>query len=149
MMGGIEIAVDQERIHPNQKMTYKGVLLEDVPNFATLFGYTNAPWTLKIDLANDYICKLINELDIRQMAAVTPVAPAGENTGHSIVDGLRAGYVQRGGHQMPLQGKSVEWCVSHIYYSDLKMYALPIESSSLVWTQANQQTKAKAKSKVA
>ncbi|MCS3526819.1 flavin-containing monooxygenase [Acinetobacter johnsonii] len=149
MMGGIEIAVDQERIHPNQKMTYKGVLLEDVPNFATLFGYTNAPWTLKIDLANDYICKLINELDIRQMAAVTPVAPAGENTGHSIVDGLRAGYVQRGGHQMPLQGKSVEWCVSHIYYSDLKMYALPVESSSLVWTQANQQTKAKAKSKVA
>ncbi|QDK97542.1 NAD(P)/FAD-dependent oxidoreductase [Acinetobacter tandoii] len=149
MMGGIEISVDQERIHPNQKMTYKGVLLEDVPNFATLFGYTNAPWTLKIDLANDYICKLINELDIRQMAAVTPVAPAGENTGHSIVDGLRAGYVQRGGKQMPLQGKSVEWCVSHIYYSDLKMYALPVESSSLVWTQANQQTKAKGKSKAA
>ena len=85
MLGGIQISVDQEQIRPSDKLSYRGVLLEDVPNFAYLFGYTNAPWTLKIDLANDYICRLINELDIRQMTAVKPVAPAGENTGESII----------------------------------------------------------------
>jgi len=78
MLGGVNLSVDQEQIRPSDKLSYRGVLLEDVPNFAYLFGYTNAPWTLKIDLANDYICRLINELDIRQMTAVKPVAPAGE-----------------------------------------------------------------------
>ena len=75
MLGGVNLSVDQEQIRPSDKLSYRGVLLEDVPNFAYLFGYTNAPWTLKIDLANDYICRLINELDIRQMTAVKPVAP--------------------------------------------------------------------------
>ncbi|MEQ1129376.1 flavin-containing monooxygenase [Acinetobacter johnsonii] len=75
MLGGVNLSVDQEQIRPSDKLSYRGVLLEDVPNFAYLFGYTNAPWTLKIDLANDYICRLINELDILQMTAVKPVAP--------------------------------------------------------------------------
>ena len=149
MFGGIEISVDEKQVLPNETMSYKGVLLEGVPNFATLFGYTNAPWTLKIDLANDYICRVIQELDIRQMAAVTPVAPAEENTGHSIVHGLRAGYVQRGDDQMFRQGKSTEWCVSHIYYIDAKMFAQPVESPHLVWTAAAIQSKAKAKVKAA
>ena len=32
-------------------MNFKGVMFSDVPNFATAFGYTNASWTLKCDLA--------------------------------------------------------------------------------------------------
>ena len=130
-------------------MSYKGTLIEDVPNFAYLFGYTNAPWTLKIDLSSDYICRLINELDIRQMTAVKPVAPANEKTSNSIVHGMRSGYVQRGDWVLPRQGKSTEWFVSHNFEKDEAMYNLPIESQHLVWTTAVQQPKAKAKSKVA
>ena len=149
LFGGIQLSVDQEQIKPNEKMSYKGTLIEDVPNFAYLFGYTNAPWTLKIDLSSDYICRLINELDIRQMAAVKPVAPADENTGNSIVYGMRSGYVQRGDWVLPRQGKSTEWFVSHNFEKDEAMYNLPFESQHLVWTTAVQQPKAKAKSKVA
>ena len=125
LFGGIQLSVDQEQIKPNEKMSYKGTLIEDVPNFAYLFGYTNAPWTLKIDLSCDYICRLINELDIRQMAAVKPVAPADENTGNSIVYGMRSGYVQRGDWVLPRQGKSTEWFVSHNFEKDEAMYNLP------------------------
>ncbi|WP_265735180.1 flavin-containing monooxygenase [Acinetobacter sp. ACNIH2] len=149
LFGGIQLFVDQEQIKPNEKMSYKGTLIEDVPNFAYLFGYTNAPWTLKIDLSSDYICRLINELDIRQMTAVKPVAPANEKTSNSIVHGMRSGYVQRGDWVLPRQGKSTEWFVSHNFEKDEAMYNLPIESQHLVWTSAAQQPKAKAKSKVA
>lgn len=149
LFGGIEISVDQEQIKPNEKMSYKGTLIENIPNFAYLFGYTNAPWTLKIDLSSDYISRLINELDIRQMAAVKPVAPADENTGNSIVYGMRSGYVKRGDWVLPRQGKSTEWFVSHNFEKDEAMYNLPIESQHLVWSSAAQQPKAKAKSKVA
>lgn len=149
MLGGVNLSVDQEQIHPSDKLSYRGVLLEDVPNFAYLFGYTNAPWTLKIDLANDYICRLINELDIRQMTAVKPVAPAGENTGESIISSLQAGYVLRGCHELPRQGKSKDWFVSHNYEVDSEMFAQSLESPGLVWSTEAKQIKAKGKIKAA
>lgn len=150
MLGGIQISVDQESIQPNEKMSYRGVLIEDVPNFAYLFGYTNAPWTLKIDLACDYICRLINELDIRQVLAVKAVAPVNEKTEHSIVHGMQSGYVQRGDWVLPRQGKSEDWFVSHNLEKDKTMFSQPIDSPHLVWLKkSEQQNKAKAKSKAA
>lgn len=134
MLGGIQVTVDHEKINPSDKMSYKGVLLEEVPNFAYLFGYTNAPWTLKIDLACDYICRLIQEMDKRQVAAVKPVAPAGENTGKSIVSSLQSGYVQRGDGVMPRQGRSTEWLVTHNFEKDSAMFGQAIDASALVWT---------------
>lgn len=149
MLGGIEIAVDGVQIKPNEKMSYKGVLIEDAPNFAYLFGYTNAPWTLKIDLACDYICRLLNEMDIRQMAVVKAVAPANESTDHSIVHGMQSGYIQRGDWVLPRQGKSSEWFVSHNLEKDTEIYSQSIESQNLVWSAATQQPKTKTKIKVA
>ena len=46
-------------------VTYKGVLVEGVPNAAVMFGYTNASWTLKADIACEYICRLINHMDAK------------------------------------------------------------------------------------
>jgi cation diffusion facilitator CzcD-associated flavoprotein CzcO len=40
-------------------VVYQGVLLSGVPNFALTFGYTNASWTLKADLAATYVCRLL------------------------------------------------------------------------------------------
>ncbi|WP_250456318.1 NAD(P)/FAD-dependent oxidoreductase, partial [Caballeronia sp. ATUFL_M2_KS44] len=54
-LGGMKLHVDGRQIDVSKVMTYKGVLLQDVPNFAYLFGYTNAPWTLKIDMAAAYV----------------------------------------------------------------------------------------------
>ena len=149
MLGGIEIAVDGVQIKPNEKMSYKGVLIEDVPNFAYLFGYTNAPWTLKIDLACDYICRLLNEMVIRQMTFVKAVAPVNESTGHSIVHGMQSGYIQRGDWVLPRQGKSAEWFVSHNLEKDTEIYSQSIENHHLVWSATTQQPKVKTKIKVA
>ena len=145
MLGGIQISVDQEQIKPNEKMSYKGTLIQDVPNFAYLFGYTNAPWTLKIDLACDYICRLINELDIRQMAAVKAVAPINEKTEHSIVYGMQSGYVQRGDWVLPRQGKSSEWFVSHNLEKDTEMFNQSVDSPNLVWSVVLEKPKGKVK----
>lgn len=149
MLGGIQLSVDDAQVKFNEKLSYKGTLIEDVPNFAYLFGYTNAPWTLKIDLSCDYICRLIKELDVRQMASVKAVAPKDENTGNSIIHGLQSGYVQRGEYVMPRQGKSTEWFVSHNFEKDSEMLSQPIESQHLVWNATAQQAKAKGKPKAA
>ncbi len=52
-------------------MVYQGVLLSDVPNFALTFGYTNASWTLKADLAATYVCRLLRYM----RATATPWSP--------------------------------------------------------------------------
>ena len=44
-------------------MTYKGMMLSDVPNLAFTLGYTNASWTLKADLTCEYVCRLLNHMD--------------------------------------------------------------------------------------
>ena len=62
MLGGATMSIDGVPLVLNQKVTYKAVLVEDVPNAAVVFGYTNASWTLKADLAAEYVCRLLNHM---------------------------------------------------------------------------------------
>src|SRR5262249_51221968 len=48
--GGIRVAVDGAAVDPARAVTYKGLMLSDVPNLAVCVGYTNASWTLRADL---------------------------------------------------------------------------------------------------
>ena len=71
-LGGIELEVDGEPVELPEKMAYKGMMLEGVPNLAISFGYTNASWTLKCDLTCEYVCRLLNHMDAHGYAYCTP-----------------------------------------------------------------------------
>jgi monooxygenase len=133
MFGGIELRIDGKIKSLGERMTYKGVLAQDMPNFAFMMGYTNASWTLKIDVATDYVCRVLNEMDRRGVNAVTPRAPFGELQDEGILDALRAGYVQRGGAVMPRQGRDAPWRVLHHYEKDLVMFRRSIDDPALEW----------------
>lgn len=60
MLGGAAVYIDGQAIDIGTRMTYKAVMIEGVPNLAALFGYTNASWTLKIDLACQYLVRLLS-----------------------------------------------------------------------------------------
>ena len=59
MLGGATLRVDGRDVDLGRSVVYQGVLLSGVPNFALTFGYTNASWTLKADLAATYVCRLL------------------------------------------------------------------------------------------
>ena len=61
-LGGIELSVDGAVVDPASRLTYKGMMLEGVPNLAVAIGYTNASWTLKCDLTCGYVCRLVNHM---------------------------------------------------------------------------------------
>ena len=61
--GGGNSSSTASRSTCTSRLTYKGVLLEGVPNAAIVFGYINASWTLKADLAAEYVCRLLNHMD--------------------------------------------------------------------------------------
>ncbi|MGN7200450.1 alpha/beta fold hydrolase [Arthrobacter sp. SAFR-044] len=122
VIGGMKLSVDGEPVDVGRTLTYKGMMLEGVPNFALTIGYTNASWTLKADLVAGYICRLIKQLDRRNLQWVVPVAPAevANGTLSSLID-LKAGYIFRGADQLPRQGAGAPWRLHQNYFRDFAL----------------------------
>ena len=47
VLGDVALDVDRSPVNFLKTMSYKGLMLSDVPNLAMMFGYTNASWTLR------------------------------------------------------------------------------------------------------
>ena len=69
----IDVTIDKVKINPNERLTYKGMMLSGVPNFAISFGYVNASWTLRADLTCEYVCRLINLMDKKGVLCCAPI----------------------------------------------------------------------------
>ncbi|TXI84543.1 MAG: NAD(P)/FAD-dependent oxidoreductase, partial [Cupriavidus sp.] len=132
VLGGAQLSVDKKPRTFNDGMTYKGTLMQDIPNMAWIIGYTNASWTLKADIAATYICRLLKEMDAKGMAVAIPRAPAGQMEDDTILGSLGSGYVQRGKALLPRQGRELPWRVLHHYGKDSKMLLEePVNDGSL------------------
>jgi cation diffusion facilitator CzcD-associated flavoprotein CzcO len=118
-IGGIEASVDGKVVDLPNLLTYKGMMLEGVPNFALAVGYTNASWTLKCDLTCQYVTRLLNHMratGLRQCTAVNR-DPAVEA---KPLLGLSSGYVTRSADKFPKQGSRFPWQVHQSYLKDYR-----------------------------
>ncbi|HEY2363020.1 MAG TPA: NAD(P)/FAD-dependent oxidoreductase [Candidatus Angelobacter sp.] len=115
--GGMELTVDKQRVDPGQVLAYKGVMMSGVPNFASVFGYINASWTLKADLICNYVCRLLNFMDRKGLRQVTP-NPVGESAAAPFVENFSSGYIQRALATWPKQGQKKPWRVNQNYFKD-------------------------------
>jgi monooxygenase len=122
-LGGIELTVDGERVDPAHRLTYRGMMLEGVPNLATAIGYTNASWTLKCDLTCDYVCRLLNRLRATGLRQCTPVNRDPTLEPRPLLE-LTSGYVTRAMHRFPKQGSRDPWRLHQSFlrdYRDLRL----------------------------
>lgn len=131
MLGGAKVYVDDELIDVGQSLTYKAVMIANVPNMAILFGYTNASWTLKIELACQYLMRLFDYMD-KQDARVVVAHTSIDKKKHpqktkvhklkdTIMGDLSAGYIKRAQDELPKQGDRYPWRVEHNYLKDRRM----------------------------
>ena len=121
LMGGLDLQLDGKTVDMTTKMTYKGIMLQDVPNYAWIFGYTNAPWTLKCDIGGRYVCRLFDEMARRGTPVVRPVDAVGHEAGTGMLDDFAPGYIMRAADRMPRQGSGGPWKVTMHYGKDKKM----------------------------
>lgn len=121
MLGGIELRVDGEERRFEDQMTYKATLVEGMPNFGWVFGYTNAPWTLKSDIAAHYLVRLLAHMEANGHSVVVPRDLGDQSAGIGMLDGLQSGYVQRAKSILPRQGKSAPWQVVMHYGKDKEL----------------------------
>ena len=118
MLGGASVEIDGEPLRLNEVLTYKSVLIETVPNAAMIFGYTNASWTLKADIAAQYAVRLLNYLDDNGYQKVLARASDADRGSESVLSSLNSGYVRRGNADMPRQGTRAPWAVLNNYIRD-------------------------------
>ena len=121
MLGGMKLFVDGEARELREQMTYKAVLVEDIPNIAWIVGYTNASWTLKSDIAATYLCRLLKHMEENGHTVATPRDVDDSRTDIGMFDQLNSGYVQRAKDTLPRQGSKHPWKVLMHYEKDSKM----------------------------
>ena len=121
LFGGMTLSVDGQPSNPAAAMMYKGVMVQDAPNLAYVFGYINAPWTLKADLASEYVCRLLNYMDQKGIAVATPRDTGGNMVDDTIMGDLSSGYVRRAKDTLPRQGRALPWRVLHHFEKDSRM----------------------------
>ena len=130
-LGDIAVSIDGDEVDLPDRLAYKGMMLEGVPNLALAFGYTNASWTLKCDLTCDYVCRLLNHMRANGMVQCTPrnrdaAVPAGP-----MLE-LSSGYVRRSVDRLPKQGSRAPWQVHQSYLRDWRtMKRTPLDDDAM------------------
>lgn len=117
-LAGAQIDVDGKAMQPGAQMTYKGVMYAGIPNLATSFGYTNASWTLKSDLAGEYVARLLREMKRRGADIAVPIQSDPRVTPENWVD-FSSGYFQRSLADVPKQGSRPPWQLHQNYFRDV------------------------------
>ncbi len=138
-MGGMSLTVDGTPVELAGTVSYKGMMLSGVPNFSMVIGYTNASWTLKADLVNRYVCRLLKHLDAEGYVSATPVAPP-EGADQPFLD-LASGYVQRSLAYLPKQGRRPPWRLHQNYLRDVRLMRRgPLEDEGMTFQRRTSRT---------
>ena len=117
-LNDINVTVDDIKVVANERLTYKGMMLSGVPNFAISFGYVNASWTLRADLTCEYVCRLINLMDKKGVKCCEPIEDKSAYGDDQLID-FTSGYFERGLSQMPKQGNKSPWKNYQNYLKDI------------------------------
>ena len=118
LAGGLQVSVDGVPVDWPNTLNYKGLMYSGVPNFAAVFGYTNASWTLKADLISEYVCRLLNHMAEHGLRQCTPRNGDPGMATEPWVD-FSSGYLQREMHRFPKQGSRGPWKLNQNYLRDL------------------------------
>jgi monooxygenase len=120
-LGGIELIVDGEKVAVPERVAFKGMMLDGVPNLAFAIGYTNASWTLKVDLVSSYVSRLWEGMKRLGQDIVTPQLPAGPMDKTPFID-MSSGYFERSRDLLMLQGDNTPWRLAQHYGKDSPMF---------------------------
>jgi len=119
-LGGLEIAVDGQPVDRSKLLIYKGFMYSNLPNLVYFTGYTNASWTLKVDLVADYACRLLRFMQRKGHTQVVPTATEADVANVNSALKFISGYVVRAAHRLPKHGKAWPWIHEQDYFWDRK-----------------------------
>jgi len=120
VMGDIAFTVDDEPLAFPDTVTYRGMMFTGVPNMVWIMGYFRASWTLRADLIGDFVCRLLDHMEAKGAARVTPTLRADEADLPRLPwmdpDNFNPGYLMRAMHLLPKRLDRPEWQHTQDYW---------------------------------
>ncbi|KAK1995422.1 FAD/NAD(P)-binding domain-containing protein [Colletotrichum falcatum] len=115
--GSISISVDGAPVDVSTKYSYKACMLQDVPNMAYVFGYSNTSWTLGAEATGSYLVRLWRAMDAKGVRSVTP-RPERLDMKPNVAVNLHSTYLQNAAKVFPKFGTGI-WGARTNYFVDL------------------------------
>lgn len=113
LFGGIPFSVDGAPVGLHERVTYRGLMIEGIPNMAYTQGYFRSSWTLRSDLVCDWVCRLIAHMHQQGHSVVQPTVPSADAGMQRVswieAENFNAGYVVRALTAMYGQGDRHPW----------------------------------------
>ena len=135
--GQSDISIDGQAVDVSETFGYKGIMYSGVPNLLSVFGYTNASWTLRADLISQFAVRVVSHMKSGGYSRAVPIAPQGMER-RPYLD-FKAGYLKRVFDQLPSQGDRHPWQNLQNYKLDQKlMLEDPIDDGALVFSKLDE-----------
>ncbi len=120
-MGQAELRIENVPVNLGDHVNYKGVMFNDVPNLASVFGYVNASWTLKTDIVCDYVCALLKAMDAKGAKIANPHLADKDMPRLPFVENFSSGYFARSFDKLPKNGDRHPWRVIQDYAAEKRI----------------------------
>jgi len=138
VFGDVAFSVDGEPVDFTEHVTWRGVMINGVPNMAYTFGYFRHSWTLRVDLVCDLVERLMSHMQATGATMVVPtLRPEDEDMQRRPwcdPNNFNAGYVTRSQDILYKQGDREPWI--HMLEHDEEREILPrasLDDGSLVY----------------
>jgi monooxygenase len=121
VLGGTAFDLDGVPIDFSTALMYRGCMYEGVPNLASVFGYVNASWTLRSDLIDRFVCRVLNRMAATGATRVVPRCSDPEVERREWITDFTPGYLTRAMDRLPRQGSRDPWRNDQDYAHDRAM----------------------------
>ena len=139
--GHTKLSVDNTPVAIPDKFVWKGSMLQDIPNFAFVFGYTNASWTLGADATARLYVRIIKNARDKGMTSVTPHMDEQEEGAMKEVSylNLNSTYIKAAVDRrvLPKGGDKGPWVPRSSYFKDYWTAKWGDVSKGLVWQRVS------------
>jgi cation diffusion facilitator CzcD-associated flavoprotein CzcO len=113
VLGDVAFTVDGEPVDFTEHVTWRGLMVNDVPNMAYVFGYFRHSWTLRVDLVADLVSRLFEHMRDKGATVVVPTLRPEDADMPWLPwvdpENFNAGYVMRSQHLLFHQGDREPW----------------------------------------
>ncbi|XP_047064378.1 FAD-containing monooxygenase EthA-like [Lolium rigidum] len=136
LAGGIDVSLDGRPVHMPDCYSWKGCMLENLPNLFYFMGYVNASWTLGADATAQLVCRLLNRITSDGFAHIVPRLSEAEKSTMSEFPflPLNSTYVHKGKNVFPKVGNINPWLPRSYYWKDLANAWWGDVQSGLEWS---------------
>ena len=136
LMGGLTPIVDGKEIIPGDLYTWRGCMLESLPNAAFIMGYVTQSWTPGADVMAKMVVRVLKRMDRTGATSVVPRIDRSKGLPQKLAVGATSNYLVKAGDRIPKITGQAPWYGRDHLVKDLWAKWFGSVEDGLVYTEA-------------